>query len=109
MHRFEKKNFLFCMHKMIEITKEIWEINAVEVKVFNDKKWLNRINIKDQLKHSNLAAVILKYSLKYRKQRQELQNNLPCRIFSKESLTMQIIIHCKRTPAVNFSTRLVFN
>ena len=42
--------------------------------VFNGKKWLNETNIKDQLKHSNLGAVTLQYLLKYRKQRQELQN-----------------------------------
>ena len=32
---------------MVEITKETWERNGVEVIVFNAKKWLNEINIKD--------------------------------------------------------------
>ena len=45
----------------------------MEVIVFNGRKWLNETNIKDQLKHSNLAAVTLQYPPKYRKQRQELQ------------------------------------
>ena len=36
---------------MVEITKETWERNDVEVIVFNGKKWLNETNIKDQLKH----------------------------------------------------------
>ena len=61
--------------------------NGVEVIVFNGEKWLNETNIKDQLKHSNLAAVTLQYPLKYRKQRQELQNcgsYQPCRIFFKK-------------------------
>ena len=85
--------------------------NGVEVIVFNDKKWLNETNIKDQLKHSNLAAVTLQYLLKCRKQRQELQNcgnNQLCRIFLKESLVVQIIMDCKTTPAVNSSTKLGF-
>ena len=42
--------------------------------MFNGKKWLNDTNIKDQLKHSNLAAVTLQYSSEFRKQRQELQD-----------------------------------
>ena len=74
------------MSKMVEITKETWERNGVEVIVFNGKKWLNETNIKDQLKHSNLAVVTLQYPPKYRKQRQELQNcgkYQPCKIFLK--------------------------
>ena len=52
---------------MIEITKETWERNGVEVIVFNGKKWLNETNMKDQLKHSNVAVVTLQYPPKYRK------------------------------------------
>ena len=50
---------------MVEITKET---------SLNQKKTLNQTNIKGQLKHSNLVAITLKYPLKYRKKRQELQN-----------------------------------
>ena len=57
---------------MVEITKETWEKSGVEVIIFNGKKCLNETNIKDQLKHSNLAAVTLQYSSGLRKQRQEL-------------------------------------
>ena len=88
------------------------EMVVIEVIVFNVKKLLNETNIKDQLIHSNLAAVTLQYPLKYRKQRQELQNCgncQPCRIFLKESLAMQIIIDCRTTPEVNFRTRLGFH
>ena len=110
MHKFLKMYFLCCVCKMVEITKETWEENCVEVIVFNGKNWLNETNTKDQLKHSNLAAVTLQYPLKYRKQRQELQNCgncQPCRIFLKESLaTMQIIMDCRTTPAVTFRTKL---
>ena len=79
--------------------------NGVEVIAFNGKKWLNETNIKDQLKHSNLATVTLQYSSELRKQRQELQdcgNHQPCRIFLEKDFAMQIIIDCRTTPAVNF-------
>ena len=33
---------------MLEITKETWERNNVEVIVFNGKNWLNKTNIKDK-------------------------------------------------------------
>ena len=85
--------------------------NDAEVIIFNGEKWLNEANIKSQLKHSNLAAVTLQYPVKYRKQRQELQNcgnYQPCRIFLKESLAAQIIIDCRTTPAVNSRTKLAF-
>ena len=67
---------------MLEITKETWGKNEREVIIFNGKKWLNETNIKDQLKHSNLAAVTLQYSSELRKYRQKLQdcgNHQPCR------------------------------
>ena len=90
---------------MVKITKETLERNGVEAIVFNGKKWLNETNMKDQLKHSNLAAVTLQYPPRYRKQRQEF---MPCRIFLKERLAMQIIMDCRTTPAVNFRTKLGF-
>ena len=73
---------MFYVYKTVEITKETWRKNTVEVIVFNGKKWLNETNIKDHLKYSNLAAITLQYSLELRKQRQELQdcgNYHPCR------------------------------
>ena len=86
--------------------------NGVEVIVFNGKKWLNETNIKDQLKHSNLATVTLQYYTELRKQRQELQdcgNYQPCRGFLEEDFAMQIIMDCRTIPAVSFKTKLGFN
>ena len=74
MHRLKKKIY-FVMYKLTRISRETWRENGVEVIVFNDKKWLNETNIKKQLGHANLAAVTLQYPSKYRKQRQELQQN----------------------------------
>ena len=78
--------------------------------VFNGIKWLNEMNIEDQLKPSNLP-VTLQYSSELRKQRQELQNfgkYQPCRRFLEEDFAIQIIMDCRTTPAVNFQTRLGF-
>ena len=36
MHRL-KKVFLFCVYKMVEITKETWGKNGVEILIFNGK------------------------------------------------------------------------
>ena len=41
--------------------------DGVEIIIFSGKKWLNETNIKDQLKHSNLAAVTVQYSSEHRK------------------------------------------
>ena len=97
---------------MAEVTKETWQRNGVELIVFNGKKWLNEINIKDQLKHSNLTAVTLQYYSELRKQRQELHNcgkNQPCRRFLEEEFAKQIIMNCRTTPVVYFKTRLGFS
>ena len=74
MHRLKKNFFLFCMYKMVDISRKTWTKNGVEVIVFNGKKWLNEKHVKEQLKHSNLAATILQYSSELRKRRQEIQN-----------------------------------
>ena len=95
---------------MVEVTKETWGRNGVEVIVFNGKKWLKETN-KYQLKHSNLAAVTLQYSSELTKQRQELQdcdNHQPCRRLLEEDFAMQIIMDCRTTPAVHFKTKLGF-
>ena len=72
--------------------------SEVAVIIFNGKKWLNETNAKDQLKHSNLAAVTLQYSSEFRKQRQELQdcsNYQTCRRFLEEDFAMQMNLKIK--------------
>ena len=72
---------------MVEISRKTWERNSVEVIVSNSKKWLNEKHTEEQLKHSNLEAVTLKYSPELRKQRQELENcgnHQTCRRFLEE-------------------------
>ena len=70
------------------------EKNAVEIIIFNGKKWLNEKHIETQLEHSNLVAVTNKYSPELRKTRQELQicgNYQHCRRFLEEDFAMQIM------------------
>ena len=84
MHRLKKNIFLFCVYKIVKITKETWEKNDVEVIAFNGKKWLNEKHIETRLEHSNLPAITNKCDLMYKKCRFKLQNcgkNQPCRIF----------------------------
>ena len=82
-HRLKKYISLFCMYKMIEITKETCEKNGVQVLVFKGK-------------YSNLPAVTNKYSLKLKK-REDLQicnNCQSCRRFLKDIFAIQIIMDC---------------
>ena len=58
---------------MLNITKETWEKNGLEVIIFNGKKWVNEKHIEQELKHSNFREITLKYPLDLRKQRQELK------------------------------------
>ena len=59
---------------MVNISKNAWRKNGVEVIVFNGKKWLNEKHVEEQLKHSNLPAVTNQYDPELKKQRQEIQN-----------------------------------
>ena len=95
---------------MIKISRKTWRKSGVEVIVFKGKKLLNEMHIETQLGHSNLPAVTNKYSSKYKKQRQKLQNcdnYKPCRRFLKEAFPIHIMI-CNTTPAVFFRTKLGF-
>ena len=57
---------------MIDITKETWGGNGVEVIVLNGIKWLNEKHIEERLDHANLPVFTRKYRSKYRKHRYEL-------------------------------------
>ena len=67
---------------MVNITKETWGKNGVEVIIFNGKKWLNE----KQMSHSALRNITNQYPPEFKKQRQEIQDcsKQPCRKFIKE-------------------------
>ena len=96
---------------MVNIRKETWGKNGVEVIIFDDKKWLNEKHIEKKMGHSTLRNITNQYPPEFKKQRQELQDcsKQPYRKFIKEDFAIQIIIDCRRTPAVNFKTKLGFN
>ena len=96
---------------MVNITKETWEKNGVEVIIFNGKKWLNEKHIEQELEHSNLREVTTKYSLGLRNKRQKLEecDKQQCRRFLREDFAIKIIMDCRTTYAVNFKSKLGFN
>ena len=58
---------------MVNITKEIYENNGIEVITDNlNTLWLNERHVQQQLVHKNLRAVTNKYDKEYRKCRHEL-------------------------------------
>ena len=57
---------------MVNITKEMYEINGIEVITDNvNTLWLNEKHVEQQLGHKNLQAVTNKYNEEYRKRRYE--------------------------------------
>ena len=61
------------MYKMVNISKETFENNGIEVKVDNVYTlWLNERHIWEQLGHKNLPSVTNKYNKIYKKRRYEL-------------------------------------
>ena len=60
---------------MLDITKEIWQKNGVEVTVLNSIKWLNEKDI-EGLDHANLLVVTRNCPSKYRKHKHELLDEL---------------------------------
>ena len=70
----KNKNIIFflCIYKMVNITKEMYEINGIEVITDNlNTLWLNEKHVEQQLGHKNLRAVTNKYDEEYRKRRYE--------------------------------------
>ena len=52
---------------MVNITKETWGENGVEVIVLNGIKWFNEKNMEEHLKHAYLRVITRKYPSKYKK------------------------------------------
>ena len=95
---------------MVFITEDTWKDNGVEVIIVDNIKWLNEWNAQEQLGHSTLRNITLKYPKHLRKQRQELRNCLkqPCIRFLRKGFAVQIIMDCRTVSAVIFKSRLGF-
>ena len=64
-----------CIYKVVNITKEMYENNNIEVITDNlNTLWINEKHVEQQLGHKNLRVVTSKYSDEYRKCRYELMN-----------------------------------
>ena len=61
---------------MVNITKEIYENNGIEViEDKNGKLWLTERHVQQQLGLKNLPALTNKYDEKYKKQRSKLNKH----------------------------------
>ena len=84
---------------MVNITKELYENNGIEVITDNlNTLRLNQRYVQKQLGHKNLSAVTNKYNEEYKKRRYELideptkQSN---RRFIRNVLALKIIMDCR--------------
>ena len=97
---------------MVNITKEMYENNGIEVITDNlNTLWLNKRHVQQQLGHKNLRAVTNKYNEEYKKRRYELiddsikQSN---RRFIRNDLALKIIMDCKTDESCNLKRNLGF-
>ena len=68
-----KKNLFVCMYKMVNITKETYESNGIEVITGKfGELWLNERHVQQQLEIKNLPALTNKYNEEYKKCRYKL-------------------------------------
>ena len=79
---------------MVNITKETYEDNGIEVITDKfGKLWLNERHVQEQLGHKNLPALTNKYDKKYKKCRYELNESTKQshRRFNRNDLALKII------------------
>ena len=85
---------------MVNITKETYENNGVEVITDKfGKLWLNGRHVQQQLGLKNVPALTNKYDEEYKKCRYELINNpikQSHRRFIRNDLALNIIMDCRR-------------
>ena len=64
----EKLFFFLCIYKMVNITKEKYETNGIEVITDQiGELWLNEWHVQQQLGRKNLTSLTKKYDEKYKK------------------------------------------
>ena len=83
-----------CIYKTVNITKETYENNKIEVitDAFG-KLWLNERHVQEQLELKNLPGLTNKYDKKYKKCRYELNESTKQshRRFNRNDLALKII------------------
>ena len=100
------------MYKMVNITKETYENNGIEV--ITDKSgelWLNERHIQQQLGLKNLPALTNRYREEYKKSRYELIDDpikQSCRRFIYNDLVLKLIMDCRTDASCNLKRNLAF-
>ena len=98
------------MYKMVNITKETYENNGIEV--ITDKfgeLWSNERHVQQQLRNKNLPALTNKYSGEYKKCRYELIDDSikqSYRRFIHNVLALKIIMDCTKDESFNLKRNL---
>ena len=90
---------------MVFITENTWKNNGIEVIIVNNIKWLNEKHLENNLGHSNLSTLTLKYVDCFKKQRCELIDTKyqPCRRFIREDLAIQLIMDTRTIQSIEQS------
>ena len=96
---------------MVNITKETYENNGIEVITDKfGKLWLNERHVQEQLGLKNLPALTNKYDEEYKKCRYELNESKKqsCRRFIRNDLALKIIMDCRTDESCNLKRNLGF-
>ena len=96
---------------MVFITENTWKNNGIEVIIVNNVKWLNEKHFENNLGHSNLSMMALKYVDCFKKQTCELiySEYQPCRRFIREDLGIQLMMDTRTIPFIDFKNKLGIN
>ena len=90
---------------MVNITKEMYENNGIEVITDNlNTLWLNEKHVEQQLAHKNSWAVTNKYDEEFRKRGYELIDEpikQSHRRFIRSDLALKIIMDCRTDESYN--------
>ena len=97
--------FFAYLYKMVNITKQTYENNDIEVITDNlNRLWLNEKHIEEQLGHKSLSSITNKYGKIYKKYRCELVDESikqPHRRFLRNDLALKIIMNCRTDESCN--------
>ena len=97
---------------MVNITKEMYENNCIEVMTDNlNTLWLNEWHVEQQLGHKNLRVVTNKYNEEYRKRSYELIDESikqSHRRFIRSDLALKIIMDCRTDESCNLKRNIGF-
>ena len=96
---------------MVNITKETYEANGIEVITDKDGRlWLNERHIQTQLGLKNLPTLTNKYDKEYKKQRSKLNESTKQshRRFIHVDLALKVIMNFRTDESCKFKKKLGF-